>query len=207
MNEFFSDEAKRQVTAAVREVEAQSTAELVVTVRHAAGRYRHVDYLVGALCAFAALLVLLFHPHSFAITTMPIDVAVAFVLGAACSSYSPTVRRVMSSPAQRKQDVTRAARAAFVELGVSRTHDRTGVLVYVAALERAVEVVCDIGVDVAKLDSRWSQAIASFGNALQPTPRLDSFVVALCALGPPLGAALPRAVDDVNELPDEMVGE
>jgi putative membrane protein len=199
--EFFGERARREVALAVRDVEAQTAAEIVVAVRHASARYRHVDYLVGSLLAFGVLLILLFHPHRFAVSTMPLDVAVMFGLGFAVSARSPHFKRLLSSPRLRGEEVRRAARAAFVELGVSRTRGRTGVLVYVSMLERAVEVVGDSGVDECARGAPFSAAASALSRSL---PDLDAFVTALRGLGAPLAQSLPHSDDDVNELPDEL---
>ncbi len=199
--DFFSERARREVASAVRDIESATAAEIVVAVRHASARYRHVDYLVGALLSFGVLLILLFHPHPFAVATMPLDLLVTFALGAAASAHSPTLRRLLSSAAFRREQVGRAARSAFVELGVSRTRGRSGILVYVTMLERAVELVCDCGVDDCAKTAAFQQAASQLSRTL---PDLDAFVTALRALREPLAAALPRAADDVNELPDDL---
>jgi putative membrane protein len=203
-SEFFGERARHEVAAAVRDVEAQTAAEVVVAVRHASARYRHIDYLVGALSSFGVLLILLFHPRPFAVASMPIDVLIVFVVGASASAYSPTLRRLLTTARYRREQVARAARSAFVELGVSRTRGRTGVFVYVSMLERAVEVVCDCGVDECARGAAFRQAASGLERAL---PDLDAFLTALRSLAPPLAEALPRADDDVNELPDELTLE
>ncbi len=149
-HDFLSKAAQTAVTDAVRAVEKQAEVELVVAVRPLSGHYRHIDYLVGALTGLAALCVLLFAPMPFRLTTMPIDVVLLFALGAAASSYSPGLRRVLSRRAWQQKQVHTAAEAAFVELGISRTHHRTGMLVFVSLLERRVELVADIGLDAVK---------------------------------------------------------
>jgi putative membrane protein len=201
--EFFDEKAREEVAAAVREVESSTGAEVVVAVRHSAARYRHVDFLVGAAAALAALTLLVFSPRPFAVATIPLDVAVVFALGAFASAHSPTLRRMLSGRKTRAAEIARAARAAFVDLGVSKTRGRTGVLVYVAMLERAVELVPDVGLEVARTP-RFAEAAAALSRALQPAPDLARFVTALRGLGAPLAEICPRAADDVNELPDEM---
>src|SRR5207253_10215123 len=124
-----------------------------------------------ALLAFGVLLILLFHPHPFAVATMPFDVLVMFAVGAAASAYSPTLRRLFSSATVRREEVPRAACSAFIELGVSRTRGRSGVLVYVSMLERAVEVVGDCGVDECSKTPAFQQARADLSRAL---PDLDA---------------------------------
>ena len=54
-----------------------------------------------------------------------------------------------------------AARAAFVDQGISRTRGRTGILVFVSLFEREVEVVADVGVDPVLLGEDWTRAVAA----------------------------------------------
>ena len=94
--------------------------------------------------------------------------------------------------------------SAFIDLGISKTRDRNGILVFVAAFEQRVEVVSDVGVDTARVGAAWTDACSALLKSMKPIPRLDLFLTALRSLGPALGAAMPRKADDVNELPDEV---
>jgi putative membrane protein len=201
--DFFGERAKKEVAAAVSDIESATSAEVVVAVRRAAGHYRHIDYLAGALLAFGVLLILLFHPRAFAVATMPLDVLVMFAVGAAASAYSPTLRRLLSSRKLRAEEMNRAARATFVDLGISRTRQRTGVLIYVGMLEHAVEVVCDSGVETCAACEPFQKAVGALRQAVARTD-LDAFVAALRGLKAPLCDQLPRSHDDVNELPDAL---
>src|ERR1700685_2768543 len=112
---FFTDDARKRVGQAVGEAESRTAAEVVVVVRHTSGAWRQVDLAVGAVTAFAALLVLLFYPMPFAVETMPLDVLVAFVAGAlVCASVSPLKRALL--PRKHVAAHVRArAREAFVD--------------------------------------------------------------------------------------------
>jgi putative membrane protein len=198
---FFTDEARKRVTEAVVEVESRTAAELVVVVRHASGQWREVDLAVGAVAAFGALLLLLFHPRPIAVEVMPLDVALAFVGGVVLSAGIAPFKRALLSRARVEAQVRASAREAFVDQGVSRTRRRTGMLVYVSMLERRVELVADVGVD-AKLVEGEVRALAA---AVAGGADLDAFLEALRRLGPALAPSLPRAEDDVNELPDAPV--
>ena len=199
LDTLLGPEARRLATAAIAAIEAQTSAEVVVTLRRQSGDYAAADRLAGALAAFACLLVLLFHPHPFAVSTMPVDVLLAFGLGLFASARSAAVRRALTSAATRARLVATAARAAFVEQGVARTAQRTGLLVYVSLLERAVEVVADVGVDPAALGPAWTASLTALRSAVVRGDA-DAFHAALVALGPPLGQALPRRADDRDEL-------
>ena len=201
---FFEDSAKSETRKAVADIEAQTSAEIVVALRRTAGSYRAADYLVGFVLAVVALLVMLFTEHEFRLLAFPGGVIAAFVFGAFASASIPPLRRTFTLPSRRRDEVRRAARAAFVDLGVSRTRARTGVLVFVALFEREVEIVADIGVDPEILGEEWTKAVLALRDSQKPQPSFARFVERLRALAAPLAAALPRAKDDVNELPDEV---
>lgn len=200
---FTDRTARADVAAAIREVEAVTSAEIVVAVRPSSGHYRHTDYVVGSLFAFAALLVFLFDSHEFAINWMPLDTLIIFSIGSLLSANVPPLRRLLTSKKLMLANVRTGSRATFVDLGVSRTSGRTGILVYASMFERRVEVVANTGIDVAVLGPSFTAAVTSLDAAVHRGPSFSRFVDALRSLGPILGKALPRLEDDVNELPDE----
>ena len=200
---FTDTAAKAEVAEAIREIERVTSAEVVVAVRAASGHYRHTDYLVGFAASFAALLVFLFDAREFSIDWMPFDSVLAFALGAFVSSSVPPLRRVLTSARLMEANVRTAARATFVDLGISRTAARTGVLVYASMFEKKVAVVSDVGVDAAVLGPSFAAAVTALDGALRHGPSFPRFAAALRELGPVLGTTLPRLADDVNELPDE----
>jgi putative membrane protein len=202
-NLFATETGRQRVKQAIVAVEAQTSAELVVAVRPRIAHYRHIDYLVGFAVSWLALLVFLFYPVDFELATMPIDSIVAFAFGSVLSAHCPPLRRILVSRRLVDTEVRRAARAAFVDLGITRTTGHNGILVFVAMYERRVEVIADVGIDPPLLGAAWTGLLADLRHAVAKTD-LPAFVVALTALGPILGRVMPRAEDDRNELPDEV---
>jgi putative membrane protein len=200
---FFAPDARTRVRDAIAEVERQTSAEIVVALRRASGHYRQADLAAGALAALGALCVFLYSPEPFDFTFLPLELGVLFALVAAATAHLPPIRRWLTSRRVRDENVHDAARAFFVDHGVTRKTTRTGVLVYLSALERQVEVVVDIGVDEEALGPRWKETEARLTAALA-SGSLDGFLVALRELGPLLAEKLPHHAGDVNELPDEV---
>ena len=201
---FYEERAKREAKAAVVEIEGRTSAEIVVCVRHVSGTYRDADYLFGFLLSLAALLAMLFAEREFLLGSFPVGVVAAFVFGTVAAAHIDPIRRLLVFPARKLAAVRTAARAAFVEMGVSRTHHRTGILLYVSVFERRVEVVPDVGIDPRALGPDWKTAVAALERSLTPSPDVDRFLGAMRALGPILAHALPHHAGDVNELPDEV---
>jgi putative membrane protein len=202
--DFFSDQAKTRVAEAVRDVEAKSSAEIVVAVRARSDEYRDVDLVAGLVAAMVTLIVLIFHPAELDEDWMPIETFAAFALASIVVARVPAIKRALV-PAKRKAErVDGAARAQFVDGGVSRTRDRSGVLIFFSELERRVCVVLDIGIDAAKLGEPWQKSVAALETAASADD-LEAFAAAITALGPVLATKYPRREDDENELPDAPV--
>jgi uncharacterized membrane protein len=205
MNQFLSVEAQRTVQAAVTQAEAATSAEIIVAVRRLSGRYREADYLFGFIMALVALLALLYLPDEFPLWVFVPETALAFLIGTVIASRSPWLRRWLTTTGVKRENVRQAALATFAEMPCSRLPGRNGVLVYVALMERQVEVVTDCGLRLTALGAAWKEACAALDAAVRPREDVDRFVVALRNLGTVIGREHPRMEDDVNELPDAVV--
>jgi putative membrane protein len=201
--QFLEAAAKQRTALAIRGVEAQTAVEVVVAVRRRAARYVATSVVFGAACAAVALAVMLLSPQVYDVRTMPLDVALTLVLGAAVSTAAPGLRRALTPNRSLTASVARAAQAAFSTLGIAKTRGRTGLLVYVALFERAAVLVPDTGIPAGAVTGSLAAVERSLTRAVA-TLDVDAFLAALGELGPACGAALPRRADDENELCDDV---
>src|SRR5262245_35160471 len=132
---FLSDDAKAALLEAAREIEARSSAEVVVSVRPRSGSYLQADLLFGIAAGAAATALLLFLPQTFAPLWFLVDPLLAGALAAFAGSRLPGLRRALTPGALRRLRTERAARALFLERRVHATSGRTGLLLYVSLLE------------------------------------------------------------------------
>ena len=201
--DFFRDDAKGRAAQAVKAVEAQTSAEVVIAVRHRSGNYGIVAYHFGFGAMMIVALALLLAPQVFSIGAIAMDGLAVFVLGALACANLGTLTRALTRPRTRRSNVETAARAAFFELGISRTTGRNGILVFVSTFERTLAVLTDIGIDTKALGVGWTEARSAMQKALERKD-FTAFVAGFERMGPVLGAAMPHMDDDVNELPDEV---
>ena len=204
MDEIAGAAGKARIAKAIAVVEKKSSAEIVAVLRRSSGEYRHVDLAFGAAVALVVLCIFLYHPDEFDFTWFPLEQAASFTLAAIACAYLPPLRRALSSRDARARNVQSSARAAFVELGVSATKGRTGILVYLSAFERDVVVVTDVGIDRKALASDLETSEQALRAAMRAN-RIDDFARALEALGDALGRVHPVSADDVDELPNAVV--
>jgi putative membrane protein len=203
---FVRDEGKQRLGAAVKAIEARSSAEIVVAVQPWSSSWVEVDCGTGAAVSYLALLYTLFAPQEFGLGWIALIVPAAFFAGFMLSRALPGLRMRLAGKGRVQRAVEQAARARFVELGVASTRERTGVLVFVSLAERACAVVSDIGVKARVPTPEWAAAVARIGDALAvhgvAEAGLAATSEAVRGLGDVLEGHLPRAADDVNELED-----
>ena len=200
---FFSDESKRGVAAAIADAEQHTSAEIVAAVRRNSDPLSDVAYILALSVGLAVLSFVLFSEREFPVATIPLDVLVPFAIAATLLRGMPGALRYFVPSSRLDRAVGRHAKAAFVDLGISRTRERTGILVFVSMAERRVVVVPDIGVHHAEAGLAWTEAIAVLHAAVNET-NTDLFFEGLRLLGKALADVNPRREDDINELPDEM---
>jgi putative membrane protein len=203
VSELRREEAKDRTRKAIEAIEAKTSAEIVVVMRRASGSYLHADLLFGALSALALLCVFLYHPEPFDFTWFPLEQSAAFVAGAVLSAHVPPLRRALVPRSWRGRNVETAARAAFVEKGVSKKRTRTGLLVYVSAFEHDAFVVADVGLDEDALGEPFARAREAIRSAAR-AGSVDDFVASLERLGERLAELHPHRPGDKDELADEV---
>src|SRR6478735_2195652 len=201
--DFFSDEAKQATRSAVVSAEARTCAEIVVAVRKSSGRYGVLAYHCGLAVSALVVGYLLIAPEVYSAFAIAFDAIAAFALGALLAANLDTVKRALSRAATLDENVNRGARAAFFDLGISRTSGRHGLLVYASMFERRCVLLPDIGIEPARLGSSWVASQAELAQAVRRRD-LAAFQRAVARLGAQLCSAHPRTENDVNELPDEV---
>lgn len=198
---FGSAAGDRAITEAIQQIEAGSSAEIVVAVREHARRWWVQHGLVGVVAGVATLVFAALREWApWATIAFPIGAA---VLAVAIVEYLPPLRRGLVPEHVRDAHVLDAARAQFVARGVHATTGRTGVLVYLALRPRACEIVGDVAV----VDRIGQAALDQMSDKLAAAIPAGAAAVAeaLAALAPELARALPRLPGDRDELPDEPV--
>lgn len=92
----------------------------------------------------------------------------------------------------------------FEELGMFRTRDRNGVLIYVSAADRRVAVIGDAGINTRVPEGFWNDVLALLQEQFKNGRFADGLCLAVERVGEKLRADFPFERDDTNELPNEI---
>lgn len=198
------DEAGRQVLRdAVRAVETKSRAEIVVAVRPRSDSYNRGPLLVGAVLGWTFLGFQLFSAsYVFSLEAIFLEPVLIGAAAAYLAAAIPGFTRILVSPRKRRLSVERAARATFQERGVGLTRERTGVLLYVSALEREAFVVADKGITDNVAPEIWKATVDRVVALTRNARTARALAQAIHEFAEPLSKALRAREDDVDELPD-----
>ena len=94
--------------------------------------------------------------------------------------------------------------AVFERLGMHRTAERHGVLIYVAVTDRKLAVIGDQGIHERVGEAYWRRLVADvIAHFREERPR-DGFLHAVRDVAAALRQHFPRRPDDQNELSDEV---
>jgi uncharacterized membrane protein len=99
--------------------------------------------------------------------------------------------------------VQRAAERAFVRLGVSRTRERNGVLIFMVPSRRQFVILGDQGIHRRVGQEFWEQVVHAASQRFKAGDFTGGLVDGIGEIGRRLAEHFPRSADDVNELPDE----
>lgn len=201
MSNTFDQAAGEALAQAVRDIESNTNAELVIVVRGRSGTYRHADYLCGAIVALVGLVFVLFSPFEFHTYWVPIDVALLFAAGAFVCSRTNTLRRALTAKNFRAKAARTGAAATFYEAGIANTSAENGLLIYLSLLERRLEVIADRGILKAVPALKWNNAVFEL-KRIGRNPDPDNLVKAMRHLGELLAEHMPATGENPNELPD-----
>jgi uncharacterized membrane protein len=101
-------------------------------------------------------------------------------------------------------DPVPAAQAAFVRLGMEKTKERNGVLIFVAPRVNRFAIIGDSAVHAKCGDSFWTEVRDCMAEHFRKSDFTHGIIYGIKKAGTLLSQHFPRQPDDQNELPDDV---
>ncbi len=101
-------------------------------------------------------------------------------------------------------NVEKAARRAFVRLGMTNTSERNGVLIFLVPARRRFVVLGDEGIHQKVGQPFWEAVAGAMSEAFRRRDFTGGLVKGIEEIGKRLRVHFPHQPDDVNELPDTI---
>ena len=96
------------------------------------------------------------------------------------------------------------ARRRFEKLGMTKTADRNGVLIYIAPNVRRFQVLGDTGIHEKCGPEFWKETSAEIEEHFRRGEFTEGILRGIAKVGDLLATHFPRDAGDVNELPDKV---
>lgn len=191
-----------RIAAAVRAAEAGTRAELVCVMARTSSNYEFFPLVWAALAALATPWIAIDLTRWSVERVFVVQLAV-FLLVLAVLSI-PAIRMRLVPRAIKRRRAHRAAAEQFLLRGLTRTRERTGVLIFVSQAERYARVIVDEGVASRIEESRWTEAIAVLVEHARAGRMTDGYIAAVGLCGRVLAEHLPVGPEPANELSDRF---
>ena|SRR5438105_121589 len=102
------------------------------------------------------------------------------------------------------EDPVAAAQEHFTKMGMEKTREHNGVLIFVAPLSRKFAMIGDAGVHTRCGEGFWKHVADEMAGHFRESEFSAGIIKGICKAGELLAQHFPRRADDKNELSDEV---
>ena len=213
---LLTPDEKKRIGAAVAAAEANTGGEIVTAVIPESDDYAARELVFAGSVAALAFLAAAFATPRISLlldqwfwtaspALLPLAVGlVALTAGALAYVLAqiPALDRLIVGKRAMAEAVRLRAMRHFAESAAYDTVDRTGVLLFLSALERRVELVADKGINDAVAPDTWDRIVSALVRGMKDGRTAEALEKAVGDIGAVLAEHVPRRDDDENELAD-----
>ena len=197
----FTKADHEAVSAAIREAEQRTCGQLVCVLAHASSSYAHIPIMWASVLALVTPWPLIVFTQWSVERIFMAQLAV-FIVAGLLFSFMP-LRLALVPKAVKRARAHRAALEQFVLRGITRTKNRSGVLIFVSLGEHYARIIADEGIAAKVGNAEWQAAIDALTAHMRGgriaagfTAAIERCATVLAAHAPPDGSP--------NQLPDRL---
>ena len=220
---YLSAEEHRIVSDAVGEAELETSGEILTVLADRSDGYTDVVLVWAAALSFTVMSVFAAFPEPFLdlwdsltngwgqdwstgeLASMTIALGlITFLVVWGAQLWDPLRFALVPGPVK----LTRVHEQAVKHFKVgaeSRTHGRTGILIYLSMREHRAEIVADDPIAEKVSAEIWGEAMADMLSHIKEGRVAEGMAVGVRDVGQVLSEHFPRSDDDENELPDRLI--
>jgi putative membrane protein len=198
----FTKDDHEAISAAIRSAEQRTSGQIVCVLVRASSDYVHIPLLWASVLALCLPWPLIFLTQWSVQRIFLLQIVLFLVVAVLAFSSMPLRLALVPRPVQRAR-AHRAALEQFMIHGISRTRNRTGVLIFVSLAERYVRIIADEGIAQKVHRSEWQAAVDALTTCMRADQIRSGFIAAIELCGAVLAIHAPPDGSS-NELPDRL---
>ncbi|MDF2689085.1 MAG: hypothetical protein K0Q80_2050 [Microvirga sp.] len=200
---MLTTDDQTRLANAIRDVEDDTSGEIVVVVAERADTYRSIPLLWALLVALALPWPLIELTNLSMSRIFMLQLGAALILSLILSL--PQLRYQLVPRSIKRAQAHEAASREFIRRGLTRTRDKTGVLIYVALAEHHAEILADTGIADRVGPDIWVEIIEELTATIKSGSMADGLVGAIRRAGAILAEHAPPRFEDEDELPNRII--
>lgn len=200
---MISAEQQARLANAISDVEDETSGEVVLVIAEQASHYRAVPLLWAMLAALVTPWPLIWLTPISTSRIFLIQLAVALISSLVLSW--PKLRFALVPRSIKHVQAHEAASREFLRRGLTRTREKTGVLMYLALAEHHAEILADTGIADRVDPGIWADMITNLTAAIRDDRMIEGLIEAIRRTGAILAEHAPPRLDDVDELPNKVI--
>lgn len=206
MDRILTPAERTALSELVAKVERTTAGEIVTVILKRSASY--ASYRIGWAIGVALFVTAGVHVLWPALPAMDLLGAEALLFAVAYGvlGFPALLRLIVPRPVQRGAANERAKRL-FLDLGVSETRDRSGVLICLSELEHRVEILGDRGIHEHLGADAWKSLVTELVGSIRRGRAAEGLSAVIEHLGKELSTHFPAPPDDTNELPNHVIVE
>jgi putative membrane protein len=199
---FFTEEERKRIEEAVEAVEERTSGEIVPMVVDASYEYPRAEILGAGFFSLATAVFLTWLYGSESIWVfLPLFFLFYFPFKWMIRQFPPLRRRLIH-PAEIDVEVEEKALVSFLERGLHRTRDETGILILSSLFEHRVFVLADRGINAVVPTDTWDEIVHTVTEGIRQEKTCEALCAAIGRCGELLEQHFPVRTGDTDELPN-----
>jgi len=200
----ISTETKQKIEEAVFTIEKKTSSELVAVVTQKSGDYLYITVLMTSLISLLVPFGLLFISPDMEVKSVYEIQLLSFMIVLLLLTMQSVLYSVLPKTLLVKAAKLKAYET-FQILGLQKTSNYQGVMIFVSLYEKYIEIIVDSAIS-AKIDNiRWKNTIDAFLENVKNDKFEEGYIQAINEIGAVLEVYFPIEKNDKNELPDKLV--
>lgn len=202
----INESSKKAIENAIREAERNTDAEIVPVIINYSSEYPEVTFSGAILVMFTVSFIYFLlskFPNTYLLLTIQFF---SLLIGYWFFQISPEVKVFLSSKRKIKEKVQQKAQQVFMENGLGRTQNSTGVLILVSLMERQIQILADHRVSDRVPKDFFDQVVTEILAEIKDGHLTEGMIQGIKRLGERLAKDFPAQLDK-NELSDRLIIE
>ncbi len=202
---YFNDQERSRIEEAVRKAESRTSGEIVPMLVDESYDYPRAEIIGGGFFALGTGVLASWGLGGESVWVFLAVFLLTYLPFKALIRSVPPLKRAMIATDEIDAEVEEKALVSFLERGLHKTRDETGILILISLFEQRVHVLADRGINERVPKGSWDEIVNIVTQGISAGQTCDALCLAIEGCAALLEKDFPLKQGDENELPNLIV--